>query len=332
MKSSVLRAGLLVAFLALGIVAWPGSAQRPPELEWFKGNLHTHTLNSDGDSTPDAVARWYRDHRYNFLVLSDHNYFTDPQGLNQFMAAKDRFLLLGGEEVTSRYEQSAIHVNAYGLRELVEPVFKTGVVETIQGNVDAIKAKNGIPSLNHPNFIWSITPAQMARIDGLQLFEVYNGHPGTNDEGGGGAPSLEEMWDVSLTAGKRIYGIAVDDAHSFKVLSPDLSNPGRGWVQIQAAELTAESITGALERGDFYASTGVELDSLAREGDELRFTISENSDRKFTTQIIGAGGEVLDTVFGREVHYALKNGDKYARATVHDSAGDRAWVQPIFAN
>ncbi|MEZ5285927.1 MAG: hypothetical protein R2712_14190 [Vicinamibacterales bacterium] len=33
--------------------AQPAAAGR-----WFKGNLHTHTLNSDGDSTPDEVVRW----------------------------------------------------------------------------------------------------------------------------------------------------------------------------------------------------------------------------------------------------------------------------------
>ena len=51
------------------------------EGRWYKGNLHTHTINSDGDSSPDVVARWYKENRYNFLVLSDHNYLTDPKGL-----------------------------------------------------------------------------------------------------------------------------------------------------------------------------------------------------------------------------------------------------------
>lgn len=332
MKHSAIRVSLLAGFAVLGLVTWPTPAQQTKELRWFKGNLHTHTLNSDGDSTPDAVARWYRDHRYNFLVLSDHNYFTDPQGLNQFLAAKDKFLLLGGEEVTSRFENKPIHVNAYGLRELVNPVFADGVVKTIQGNVDAIRAKDALPSLNHPNFIWAVTPEEMAAVNGLQLFEVYNGHPGTNDEGGGGAPGLEEMWDVSLTAGKRLYGIAVDDAHSFKVLGPDLSNPGRGWVQVQATELTAASITRALAEGDFYASTGVELESMSRGGRQLRFTIREKNDRKFTTRIVGAEGRILQTVQGREVRYTLPAAEKYARATVYDSGGSRAWVQPVFGD
>jgi hypothetical protein len=40
---------------------------------WWKGNTHTHTWWSDGDSPPETVSGWYRDRGYHFLVLSDHN-------------------------------------------------------------------------------------------------------------------------------------------------------------------------------------------------------------------------------------------------------------------
>jgi hypothetical protein len=40
---------------------------------WWKGNTHTHTWWSDGDSPPESVSAWYRERGYNFLVLSDHN-------------------------------------------------------------------------------------------------------------------------------------------------------------------------------------------------------------------------------------------------------------------
>lgn len=43
------------------------------QLRWYKGNTHTHTLNTDGDSPPDAVVKWYAGHGYNFLVLTDHD-------------------------------------------------------------------------------------------------------------------------------------------------------------------------------------------------------------------------------------------------------------------
>ncbi len=46
------------------------------EERWYKGNLHTHTHKSDGDASPEKVARWYGRHGYDFLTLSDHDRLT----------------------------------------------------------------------------------------------------------------------------------------------------------------------------------------------------------------------------------------------------------------
>lgn len=40
---------------------------------WWKGNLHTHSLWSDGDDYPEMIAAWYKDQGYHFLAISDHN-------------------------------------------------------------------------------------------------------------------------------------------------------------------------------------------------------------------------------------------------------------------
>jgi len=49
----------------------PITADAP--LRWFRGNLHTHSLWSDGNDFPEMIAEWYRTHGYQFLALSDHN-------------------------------------------------------------------------------------------------------------------------------------------------------------------------------------------------------------------------------------------------------------------
>src|SRR5688572_30614712 len=41
--------------------------------QWFKGNLHTHSLWSDGDGYPDMIVDWYQKNGYDFVALSDHN-------------------------------------------------------------------------------------------------------------------------------------------------------------------------------------------------------------------------------------------------------------------
>ena len=40
---------------------------------WYKGNLHTHSLWSDGNDFPEMIADWYAREGYHFLTLSDHN-------------------------------------------------------------------------------------------------------------------------------------------------------------------------------------------------------------------------------------------------------------------
>ncbi|MCP5112125.1 MAG: hypothetical protein GY953_14945 [bacterium] len=199
------------------------------------------------------------------------------------------------------------------------------MLETIQQNVDAITDAGGLPSLNHPNFHWAVTAEEMAQVDGLRMFEVYNGHPTVHNMG------LEEMWDVVLSAGREIHGVAVDDAHHFKEFAPDLSNPGRGWVVVKAADLAAPAITEALGAGEFYSSTGVELADVVRQPNGLRITIKSEGDFRYATRYTGEMGKLLAASNDVESEYTLRPGEVYVRATVTDSMGRKAWVQPVFA-
>ena len=64
---------------------------------------------------------------------------------------------------------------------------------------------------------------------------------------------------LSQPDGEILYGLGTDDAHNYHEYGLGKVNPGRGWVVVRARHLTAESIVAAMERGDFYASTGVRL-------------------------------------------------------------------------
>lgn len=57
---------LCLLVLSPALAAGQGQQGQAP-VRWLKGNTHTHTLNSDGDSSPDEVVRWYREHGYQFL-------------------------------------------------------------------------------------------------------------------------------------------------------------------------------------------------------------------------------------------------------------------------
>ncbi len=327
----MLRKWLPRALFAASLASLLALAQlNVAQKRWYKGNLHTHTLNSDGDSTPDQVTTWYREHKYNFLTLSDHNFMTEVGGLNAVHGAKEKFLLIPGEEVTDAYDKKPIHMNSYNPAAMAIPQHGTSVADTIQNNTAEILKANGLPSLNHPNFGWAVTAKDLLSVRNLSMFEVYNGHPMVNNDGGGGFQSLDEMWDVLLTAGQRIYGIAVDDAHHFKTIGKEYSNPGHGWVQVRAAELTPTAISTALAQGDFYASSGVTLSEVSTAGSEYKLTVEGADWEKITTYFIGEGGKVLAKSFDRKPVYKFTGQERYVRARVESSSGSKAWAQPVF--
>ncbi len=61
-----------LAIVCLIMCGNPANAQESG-LRWWKGNLHTHSLWSDGDEFPEVITQWYVDHNYHFLALTDHN-------------------------------------------------------------------------------------------------------------------------------------------------------------------------------------------------------------------------------------------------------------------
>src|SRR5687767_3140865 len=110
MRVTLLSALVVTGALSVAVNSTARQERPSAPLQWFKGNTHTHTINSDGDSTPDEVVRWYREHAYQFLVLTDHNYLTNVDGLNAVHGAANKFLVIPGEEVSTRAGTKPIHV------------------------------------------------------------------------------------------------------------------------------------------------------------------------------------------------------------------------------
>lgn len=289
-----------------------------------------HTLNSDGDSTPEDVVRWYREHGYHFVVLTDHNYLTQVEALNGLVGAENKFLVIRGEEVTDRAGEKPIHVNGLNVERLVEPQGGANVVETIQRNVNAVRAARGVPHVNHPNFSWAIRPEELEQVRNYRLLEIFNGHPLVNNEGGGDSPGVEAVWDRILSSGQLVFGIAVDDAHVFKRPWDRMApRPGQGWVTVRADALTVEAVLGALERGEFYASTGVALRDYVVDARSMTITIDEHPTSKYRVLFVGRGGRVLKEATRSPATYAFSGDEGYVRAKVVDSNGNVAWTQPV---
>lgn len=303
----------IVAFLALFVVLSAHAA-------WWKGNTHAHTLESDGDSTPQEVAAWYRQHGYHFLVITDHDKITK--------ISAEGILLIPGEEVTDRLPKKPLHVNALGLTKVVKPQGGTSVVEVLQRNVDAVREAGGIAAINHPNFGWAFGADELLQVRGAALLEIASGHPFVNMEG---PPHIEAVWDRLLGAGQRIYGIAVDDSHHLKrPWDTDIAPPGKAWVMVRAEKCEAAAILAALEHGDFYASTGVELEDYTVDAEKMSVRVHEKNFAHYQISFIGRGGALLQHSTGPAAAYTFEGNEGYVRAKVTDSNGRMAWLQPVF--
>lgn len=278
---------------------------------------------------------------------------------------RGRFIMIPAEEITSSFERLPVHINASNLAGRIAPISGESVEDIIRRTMQAVEAhaaEHGrvvLAHLNHPNFGYGVTAEDFARVVEDRFFEVFNGHTGVNNHGDGTRAGTEEVWDIVSTIRiaelgvAPIMGIATDDSHSYHDDSP-VSIPGRGWVMVRATHLTPGSILEAMRRGDFYASTGVELESVefepGSEGGNGRLTvvIAGEEGVSYTTRFVGtrrgvdlrsearvdasgaevratrrysdAIGEVFAEVEGTRATYTLAGDELYVRAVVMSSA------------
>lgn len=271
----------------------------------------------------------------------------------------DTFLVIQSEEISDGFEGLPLHVNATGVTERIAPQGGSSVTDVLQRNIDAVLSQRDstgvamVPHVNHPNFGWAVQPEDLVPLVGEHFFEVYNGHPAVHNEGDDERPGTEPMWDFVNTrrlgeGHGLLYGLAVDDAHSYHEARTGLANPGRGWVMVRADALESGAIIAALEAGDFYASSGVELEDIRSEYGELRIRIRREEGVTYTTSFVGsrrvgedsiAIGVVFERQTGTEPAYRLTGDEIFVRATVvsdrlkanpyTEGEKERAWVQPV---
>ena len=160
--------------------------------------------------------------------------------------------------------------------------------EILQRSVDAVRAQDGVPHINHPNFTWALTAEQLRASRTTSCSRSTTATRWSTTSAAAAFTAPRRRGTPSSRAGVLLYGIAVDDAHHFKDLgNPKLAGPGRGWVVVRARELTSRAILEAMERGDFYASTGVELTDYEVTASAMTVTVKKETFAKYRIQFIG---------------------------------------------
>lgn len=367
---------------------------------WLKGNTHTHTLWSDGNAAPEWVADWYLTHGYDFLVLSDHNILSRgerwiPLGeggmpvdrveelVRQFgiervdirdgengremrlqtleeLRAHFDLVFIEGEEITDRFDDVHIHVNAVNVEEAIPPQGGRSARETMNNNITAVLEqalrldRPMLAHVNHPNWGWALSWEDVAHIADDRFFEVYNGHSAVRNEGDADHPSSDEMWDLANTLRTSkldlplLFGLATDDSHEYFNWGTGETNPGRGWVMVRGSERDADAIVTALRQGDFYASSGVSLRDFRNDAGRYELVIATEPGIDYVTRFIGtriADGtpnptaEVLFETNSNTASYTYEGDELFVRATVTSSRlhpnpyrkddYQKAWLQPV---
>ena len=205
------------------------------------------------------------------------------------------------------------------------------------------------PHINHPNFYYAITVQDMIDLHGERFFEVYNGHPLVHNEGDSIHPGSEQMWDmINMAYMKKrqplLLGLATDDSHNYHQFGPSFSNAGRGWVMVYADALDANTLVNAMEKGDFYASTGVMLSQVTLSKNELSIEVKEEPGVNYTIEFVGVikdSGQstVLKRMKGTKGKFILTSRHEFVRARITSDkvksnpykAGEveMAWTQPV---
>ena len=204
------------------------------------------------------------------------------------------FILIPGEEITRRCDKTEVHVNVMNSARKIPARKAPTIRQTIAQDLEAVaaqEARTGAPMLavlNHPNWGGVVPVEDSSAVEDLGFFEISNSHPSDVwNRGDEKTLSTDRMWDVMLVRRLAdlglglVYAVAADDSHDTR------DGSGRAWIMVRAAELAPAGLIEAMKAGDFYASTGVRLKDVRRDGDDLVVEIDPEPDVTYRTQFIG---------------------------------------------
>ena len=287
---------------------------------FYKGNLHTHCTESDGDYPAEEVIRRYQEKGYDFLALSNHFLecygfpVTDTRGLR----SKDFTTLISAELHTGNLHNGETwHVLAVGLPlDFAPPGEREGIESLSRRAFDA----GAYIGLVHPAW-YGLAPEDARVLPFAHAVEIYNhGSQMENDRGDGWA-----LCDMLLNEGTRLHGFATDDAHH---LTHDAFG---GWIHVRADRLDADLLLESLKAGRYYSSQGPILENIERVGDEILVECSAVD----AIMVTGRGSRA-EKVLGTGLTSARLPlecfADAFFRVTVVDGDGRKAWSNPVWLN
>ncbi|MFD0008586.1 CehA/McbA family metallohydrolase [Streptomyces sp. NPDC127178] len=250
---------------------------------WYRGDLHLHTVHSDGQRSLDQLVHDARAGGLHFIATTEHN--TSSAGLAWADGIPRDLLVINSEEVTTRHG----HWLAIGVPqgECIEWRYGPAQPDAFASRAARLRGQGGLavaahPCVPGPGSLWEFG------TDAVDALEVWNG-PWTLDDA-----LAVALWDVQLRLGRRIAAVGGSDAHS------PAETVGHPQTVVQAPELSREALVNSLRRGRCYLaeSAGVTVELIAKSprghagpGQTLTFSLFEAVEVE--ARIVGAPGAVL---------------------------------------
>lgn len=292
---------------------------------WLRCALHAHTTNSDGELSPDMLVRHYEWAGFDVLAITDHWVRTVERSTRKLLVIPSTEL---NAVVGAGHDA---HVLALGVE--ADPV-PPDAFAPIQEVVDWILEHDGVPYLAHT--YWSgLRTSDWEACAGLVGVEVWNS--GCELEIGRGDSSVH--WDEALEAGYPLLGLATDDSHH-----PGYDS-GFAWTMVRAAERSREAVLDALRSGSFYGSCGPQIHDVEQDGNAVvvrcspaeSVTLVSSRHRGARANAGRLGYPNGSTILERD-SAGLVTACRlekpplapYGRVEVSDTAGHRAWTNPLW--
>ena len=190
---------------------------------FLKGNLHGHTVVSDGKLTYEETIKRYKAAGYGFISITDHEIYTDVSHMGD-----ESFVVLPGVEwACTRFEKGRLrtlqhHVNGIKgigkpqtIKHLEElPGLEYRGIQTIYEMRDYLTERGNFCIYNHPR--WSqVMPEEIGNLEGFAAIDIFNYN--VTEYNHQGEATL--FWDLLLRNGMKINGVAVDDNYNGKTIS-----------------------------------------------------------------------------------------------------------------
>lgn len=262
----VLLAGCLLAVTSLQLYAGA----------WYKGDLHAHSIHSDGNLEVIEIIRMVEEIGLDFFVLTDHDskmggvprHFVDPDYFSE------KTILLYGVEWTSKKG----HANIFHTRPFpYARLWKTNRSLNAEMAISEAHRHHALFSLNHPARRFG--KWRYGLLEGVDLIEVWNNPERHNRN----SRAIKDFWDPYLKMGIKVTGVGGSDIHFYSGPLFKVVRPGSPTTWAYAEKRSGKSILEAIKSGkvsisyspyserlELYADTNGDGQFNAMSGDEVK--------------------------------------------------------------